>query len=129
MRKDAGRIISTFINQALNNQPIAIYGKDKQSRSLMYIDDLIKALLKLINTNYKIPINLGTPIEYSVLEIGTMINKLLNNSIIYSELPQDDPLKHKPNITRAKQLLDWNPKINLIEGLKQTINFYKNELN
>ncbi|MGB9883346.1 MAG: UDP-glucuronic acid decarboxylase family protein [Microgenomates group bacterium] len=133
MRIDDQRMVVNFIRQALKNEPITIYGSGKQTRSLCFIDDLVDGLYKLMtekNTNQQV-VNLGNPEEHTVLEYAQVIKKLTNSKskIIFKEpLPVDDPEKRQPDISKAKKLLNWQPKTNLEDGLKITINYYKNLL-
>jgi len=127
MDGDDGRVISNFIMQSLENKPITIYGNGDQTRSFCYVDNLIKGLYKVMNSNHMLPINLGNPKEYTILELAKKIIKLTGSKseIIYKDLPEDDPIRRKPDISLAKDLLDWNPMINLEEGLKKTIEYFK----
>jgi UDP-glucuronate decarboxylase len=124
-----GRVISNFIIQSLRNEDITVYGDGSQTRSFCYITDLVSALIKFIGLDEKItgPINLGNPIEFSIVEIAEIIIKLMNSrsKIIHEPLPLDDPKQRKPDITRAKNLLDWEPKIQINEGLDRTIADFK----
>ena len=128
MQKDDGRVISNFINQALNNENITIYGDGKQTRSFQYIDDLINAMIKIVNTSDSFvgPINIGNPIEYNINDLANLIIKLTNSNsnVIYKDLPIDDPKKRKPDISLANDILNWNPTINLESGLIETINYF-----
>jgi len=127
MQIDDGRVISNFIVQALKNEDITIYGNGSQTRSYCFVDDLIDGLIKLMNSSITTPINLGNPKEYSILETAKIIlSKIETNSkIIYKELPQDDPIKRKPDILKAQNELNWQPKIDLNEGLDKTISYFK----
>jgi len=127
MDKDDGRVISNFIIQSLNNKPIIIYGKGNQTRSFCYVDDLIKGLYKLMNSNHTKPVNLGSPDEFTILELAKKVIKLTrsNSVITYKELPEDDPFQRRPDISLAKKLLNWAPEIQLEEGLKYTIDYFK----
>jgi len=133
MRIDDKRMVVNFIIQALQNQPITIFGDGKQTRSLCYVEDLVAGLIKLMfskNTKGEI-VNLGNPEEHTVLEYAKIIKKLTGSKskIIFKEpLPQDDPRKRKPDITKAKKLLTWQPKTSLKEGLKKTIDYFKFKL-
>jgi len=126
------RMIVNFINQALAGKPITIFGDGKQTRSLCYIDDLVEGLIRLLffpKTKTQV-VNLGATNEYSVLEYAHLVKKLTasKSEIIFSEkLPENDPKIRKPDITKAKQLLNWEPKIDLEQGLKKIINFYKKQ--
>lgn len=128
-----GRVISNFICQALKGNNLTIYGNGSQTRSFCYIDDLIDALIKTMNTKKEFsgPINLGNPIEYTINEIAESIKNKINNkiNIIYMPLPIDDPHKRKPDISLAKKELNWKPKISLDKGLDLTISYFKNKLN
>lgn len=126
-----GRVISNFIVQALTNKDITIYGTGKQTRSFCYIDDLINGISKMINTNNFIgPINLGNPYEITIYELVQLILKLTNSKskIIYLPLPENDPVRRKPNINLAKEKLNWEPLIKLEDGLLKTISYFKERL-
>lgn len=129
MCKNDGRVVSNFIVQALNNEDITIYGDGTQTRSFQYIDDLIDGMIKVMDTNKSFigPINIGNPEEYTILELAEKIIDLTDSKsrIIFKELPQDDPKKRKPDITLAKDMLDWQPKVKLEEGLIKTIEYFK----
>ncbi len=128
MDKDDGRVVSNFIVQALNNDPITIYGTGKQTRSFCYVDDLIDGFIKLMNSDINItgPVNLGNPKEFTMIELANKIIELTNSKskLTFKELPQDDPKKRKPNIQAAKDYLDWEPKFSLDEGLVKTIEYF-----
>lgn len=127
MQKNDGRVISNFIVQALENKDITIYGDGTQTRSFCYVDDLIDGLIKLMNSNITTPTNLGNPVEYSMLNIAKIILKKIKTTskIIYKDLPQDDPTKRKPDISKAKKELNWEPKVSLNEGLDKTIEYFR----
>ena len=128
MDKNDGRVVSNFINQCINNQDITIYGDGNHTRSFCYIDDLVDGLIKLMNnTNTIGPINLGNPNEITIQDLAILI-KLLTSSkskIIYTQLPEDDPKKRKPDISKAIKYLHWKPKINLSDGILNTIEYFK----
>ena len=126
MDKDDGRVVSNFIMQALNNKPITIYGSGKQTRSFCYVSDLVEGLYRMMESNTIGPINLGNPGEFTILELAQKVIRLIKSKskIEYKELPQDDPRQRKPNITLAKKTLKWEPKIQLEEGLKKTIDYF-----
>tara|TARA_Y100000766_G_C18881853_1_gene593849 strand:- start:962 stop:1912 length:951 start_codon:yes stop_codon:yes gene_type:complete len=130
MAIDDGRVISNFITQALNDDDITIYGDGSQTRSFQYIDDLVDGLIKLMDNEKPFfgPINLGNPNEISMHDLALKILKLTksNSSIIYDDLPQDDPKKRKPEITLAIKKLNWLPLCDLEKGLNKTINYFKN---
>ena len=127
MDKNDGRVVSNFIMQALKNEPITVYGSGKQTRSFCFVSDLIEGLYRLMESHTIGPINLGNPEEFTILELAQKIIKLTNSKskIEYKDLPQDDPTQRQPEITLAKQILKWKPKIKIDEGLKETINYFK----
>jgi dTDP-glucose 4,6-dehydratase len=126
MRLNDGRVIPNFIYCALNNKPLPIYGDGKQTRSFCYIDDLIEGIIKILEVEYNLPINLGNPEEFTIIELAEKIEKIFGKKLGIKYLPglPDDPKKRKPDITLAKKLLSWEPKISLDEGLKKTIEYY-----
>ncbi len=126
-----GRVVSNFIVQTLSGKDITIYGDGSQTRSLCYVDDLIDGLIKLMNTeSVHQPINLGNPQERSIKQLAEEIIELTKSqsTIIYKELPEDDPMQRCPNIDRAKQLINWKPEIDFIDGIEKTIQYFKNKL-
>jgi len=133
MQPDDGRVISNFIVQALKNKDITIYGDGSQSRSFCYVDDLVEGIIKMMNSreDFVGPVNLGTPTEFTILELAKKIIKLTDSKskIIYKPLPEDDPKQRQPNINLAKKELKWTPKIQLDEGLKKTVSYFKRILN
>ena len=128
MRPDDGRVVSNFIVQALQGKDITIYGDGSQTRSFCYVDDLIEAIIKLMNTEkgFTGPVNLGNPCEFSILELAEIIINLTNSKskLIFKDLPKDDPKQRQPDITLAKDKLNWEPKIQLKEGLPKTIKYF-----
>jgi UDP-glucuronate decarboxylase len=126
MDKNDGRVVTNFINQALNNEDITLYGNGNQTRSFCYIDDQIDGLMKLMASNYVYPINIGNPHEITVKELSSLILQLTNSKskIVYKDLPSDDPTNRKPDITKAKNILKWEPKYDLEKGIIQTINYF-----
>lgn len=129
MHPNDGRVISNFIVQALKNQDITVYGQGTQTRSFCYVDDLIEGLIRMMNgsDDFIGPVNLGNPDEFSILELAEMVVSLTasRSKIIFKPLPQDDPLQRQPDITLATKCLDWEPKLNLEEGLKKTIEYFR----
>ena len=125
-----GRVVSNFILKALNNDPLSIYGNGSQTRSFCYVDDLVEGMIKLMNSEQEGPINFGNPNELTIKELAELIIKKINPelNIRYEELPEDDPIKRKPDIDLAKQLLGWEPKTSLSEGMDLTINYFRNLL-
>ena len=130
MRFDDGRVISNFITQSLRNKPITIFGDGNQTRSFCYVDDLINGMFLLMESNYKLPINIGNPNEFTIKELAYIVKTLINPNLelAFKDLPLDDPKQRKPSIALAKKILDWEPKIELEEGLIKTINWFKNNL-
>jgi len=128
MRRDDGRVISNFIVQALKNKPLTIYGRGHQTRSFCYVYDLIDALIKMMETPSHVtgPINIGNPLESKIIDIARDIINLCDSksTISFHELPVDDPTKRLPDIYLAEEVLNWNPKIDLKEGLKRTIDYF-----
>ena len=129
MSIDDGRAIPNFISQALNCKPITVYGNGKQTRSFCYIDDLIEVIYRLMNTRVHEPINLGNPDEFTILELAKQVLALSNSKskIVFKPLPQDDPKQRRPDIARAKKILNWQPKISLRVGLLRTINWFREQ--
>ena len=132
MHPNDGRVVSNFIVQALRGEDITVYGNGSQSRSFCYVDDLVEGLIKLMNSNSKItgPVNLGNPIEFTILELAEyIINQVSSKSkIIFNPLPGDDPKQRQPDISQARELLNWQPEIELKEGLAKTINYFEKKL-
>lgn len=128
MRPDDGRVISNFIMQALRNEPLTVYGDGSQTRSFCFVDDLIDGLIRLMAYEHVGPVNLGNPEEHTVVEIAEMIISLTESKskIVYRQLPQDDPTRRCPDITRAKEILLWQPKTSLQDGLQKTIAYFQN---
>ena len=130
MDKDDGRVVTNFINQALYDQNLTIYGDGNQTRSFQYVDDLIEGMIKVMNTdkNFHGPVNLGNPNEFTVKQLANLVVFLIKDTksrVVFEDLPQDDPVKRKPDITLAKTTLNWEPKVQLREGLLKTIEYFK----
>jgi UDP-glucuronate decarboxylase len=126
MDKYDGRVVSNFINQAIHNSDITLYGNGSQSRSFCYIEDLINGLIKLMNSSYNYPMNIGNPYEITVTELANIIIKLTNSksSVVYKPLPRDDPTNRRPDITKARDILEWEPTYHLEHGLMKTIEYF-----
>ena len=128
MHLNDGRVVSNFIVQALRGTPLTIFGDGTQTRSFCYVDDLIEGFVRLMNTNDDVtgPINLGKPGEFTILELAEKVIELSNSKseIIFKTLPADDPKQRRPDITQARKILEWEPKIELEEGLKRTIAYF-----
>jgi len=129
MRLNDGRALPNFVYQALSGQALTIYGDGKQTRSFCYVDDLIDGIYKLMLSDEHLPVNIGNPQEITILEFAERIRKHFDNvpQIIFEPLPQDDPKRRCPDISKAKRILKWEPKINLEEGLKRTLAYFKQE--
>src|SRR5262249_52841746 len=128
MRLNDGRALPNFVHQALTGQPITVYGDGKQTRSFCYVSDLIEGIYRLMLSSERLPVNLGNPQEITILEFAEKIRKNFENAspIIFEALPQDDPKQRCPDISKAKRLLGWEPKIGLDEGLRLTLTYFKN---
>lgn len=132
MAANDGRAVSNFIIQALKGEDITIYGDGSQTRSFCYVDDLVNGIVKMMGTGPETrgPINLGNPNEFTILELTEKVLELTGSSsrVVYRPLPADDPCKRKPDIAKAIKSLDWEPKIELVEGLKKTIEYFKTQI-
>ncbi len=130
MRLNDGRAVPNFLVQALNNQPITVYGKGSQTRSLCYVDDLIDGIVRLLGTDYSDPINIGSENEVTMLQLATRIRDLSGSSseIVFKPLPEDDPKQRRPDLTRARQVLRWEPTTSLDAGLNKTIAYFRQRL-
>jgi len=132
MLENDGRVVSNFIVQALGGKPLTLYGAGDQTRSFCYVDDLVEALIRLMNVDeVHDPVNLGNPGEFTIKELAEEVVKVCgsNSGVEYLPLPQDDPKQRKPDISRAQKLLDWNPSIPLNEGLQKTVAYFKQRVN
>lgn len=125
-----GRVVGNFVQQALKSEPLTIYGSGKQTRSFQYISDLVDGLVALMNSNYSQPVNLGNPQEHTIEEFAVIIRDLVggNNEIIEMAAVEDDPQRRKPDISRAKSVLNWEPLVMLRDGLEKTIEYFKQEI-
>ncbi len=131
MVKNDGRVVSNFIVQALEGKPITIYGDGSQTRSFCYVDDMVEALVKMMEQEEYIgPVNLGNPDEFTIKELAELVLELTgsNSELVYKELPPDDPVRRQPDITLAKKYLNWEPKVKLRDGLIKTIEYFKNRI-
>ncbi|MGB3136340.1 MAG: UDP-glucuronic acid decarboxylase family protein [Nodosilinea sp.] len=131
MLENDGRVVSNFVVQALQGNPLTVYGTGSQTRSFCYVSDLVEGLMRLMNGDYIGPVNLGNPDEYTILQLAQAVQSMINPDaeLIYKPLPQDDPQRRKPDITRAKTFLDWSPTVPLQEGLKLTIDDFRDRFN
>ena len=130
MRLLDGRVVPNFIMQALRGEPLTVYGEGQQTRSFQYVDDLVAGLNELLYANYHLPVNIGNPNEMTVLEFAKKIIELTGSTstIVFKPLPEDDPQVRQPDISKAKELLGWEPKVNLELGLKKTIEYFRSKL-
>lgn len=130
MLENDGRVVSNFIYQALQNRPLTVYGDGTQTRSFCYVSDLVEGLIRMMNNDYTGPFNLGNPGEYTILQLAQTIRDKLNPDaeIEFNPLPSDDPRQRQPDISRAKTYLDWEPRVGLVEGLKLTIDDFRDRL-
>ena len=130
MRINDGRVVSNFIIQALEQEDLTIYGKGTQTRSFCYVDDLINGIVKMMDIDRKLPLNLGNPCEDKIIDLAEIIIKLTGSKskIKFCPLPEDDPQRRKPDITKAGKILDWQPQVSLEEGLAKTIEYFKGKL-
>jgi len=131
MRPDDGRVVPTFIMQCLRGKPLTIFGSGKQTRSFCYVSDLVEGIYKLMLTNYHYPVNLGNPKELSIEGLAKSIREITGKKveIVRKELPEDDPKCRKPDITKAKELLSWEPEVDVMDGLRKTVKWFKDTSN
>jgi dTDP-glucose 4,6-dehydratase len=130
MRLDDGRVVPNFIGQALRGEPLTVYGEGKQTRSFCYVDDLVEGIYRLLFAEFHEPVNIGNPNEVTVLEFAREILALSGSKsqIVYKPLPQDDPKLRRPDITRAKRLLGWEPRVDRETGLRRTLDYFRQKL-
>ncbi len=130
MRLDDGRVLPNFMGQALRGEPLTVYGDGSQTRSFCYVSDLVEGIFRLLFTDFHEPVNLGNPAEITILQFAEEIRQLAGSTvpIVFKPLPQDDPKLRQPDITRARKLLGWEPKVGRSEGLKRTMEHFKKKL-
>ena len=132
MHPNDGRVVSNVIVQALRGDDITIYGDGRQTRSFCYVDDLVEAMIRTMNTpdDFTGPVNIGNPREFTIVQLAEEVLKLTGSKskLIYKPLPSDDPRQRRPDITLAKQVLNWAPSIELEEGLRKTIKYFQTKL-
>jgi dTDP-glucose 4,6-dehydratase len=130
MRLDDGRALPAFMSQALRGEDITVFGDGSQTRSFCFVDDLIEGIYRLLLSDYALPVNIGNPNEISLKDFAEEIQRLTgtNSKIIYQPLPQDDPKQRQPDISKAKNILNWEPKVDRAEGLKVTLEYFKQAL-
>ena len=127
MRLNDGRIIPAFIGQALRGEDLTIFGDGMQTRSFCYVDDQVEGIYRLLLSDYNLPVNIGNPDEITIKDFAEEIIKLTGTTqkIVYNPLPMNDPLQRQPDITKAKAILDWEPKVSRAEGMKITFDYFK----
>ena len=126
MRLNDGRVVPNFIKQALNGEPLTVYGAGNQTRSFCYVSDLVEGIYRLLLSDEALPTNIGNPTEMTILQFAERINALTGNpgGIVYEALPKDDPQQRRPDITKARRILGWQPQVGLDEGLERTIAYF-----
>ncbi len=130
MRLDDGRALPTFMSQALRGEDVTVYGDGSQTRSFCYVDDLVEGIYRLLLSDYHMPVNIGNPVEISLLQFAEEVIALTGSKskIVYEPLPQDDPKQRQPNITKAKEILGWQPTVDRSEGLRRTLEYFKQHI-
>lgn len=130
MRLNDGRVVPNFIGQALRGEDITVYGDGSQTRSFCYVSDEIEGIYRLMMSDHNLPVNIGNPEEHTILEFAKIILEIIGSSsrIVFKDLPVDDPKQRRPDITKAMELLEWEPKVSLSDGLKETVKYYKESL-
>jgi len=130
MRINDGRVVPAFVSQALKNKPVTVFGKGLQTRSFCYVSDLIEGIYRLMMSDYDLPVNIGNPVEMTMLEFAEEIIRATGSKskIVFKPLPQDDPKQRKPDITKAKKILKWEPKVGLADGLVKTIEYFRKKV-
>jgi len=130
MRLRDGRVVPAFIGQALKGEPLTVFGAGQQTRSFCYCTDLIDGIYRLSQADYHEPVNIGNPTEFTILEFGKLVLQLTGSpsQIVYKPLPQDDPKQRRPDITKARKLLGWEPQVPLAEGLAKTIDYFRDKV-
>jgi len=127
MRKDDGRAIPSFVSQCLEGRNITVYGDGTQSRSFCYISDMVEGIYRLINSDYHMPVNIGNPEEMTIIKLAEEVKAITGSrsEIIFQDLPEDDPMVRRPDITRARKIINWEPEVGFSEGIARTINYFK----
>ena len=130
MRLRDGRVVPAFISQALTHKPITVFGRGTQTRSFCYVSDLIEGIYRLMMSNYALPVNIGNPVELTMLQFAEAIRKATRSrsKIVFQSLPQDDPKQRRPDIAKARKFLKWEPRVPLAQGLKQTIAYFRGKV-
>ena len=129
MKLNDGRVVPAFLDQALNSKPLTVFGDGSQTRSFCYVSDLVEGLWRLAQSDEHFPVNLGNPLEMTILEFAKLIQKLTGNNceIQFCPLPQDDPKRRCPDISKAQRVLGWQPQVSLEEGLRRTIEYFRSQ--
>jgi dTDP-glucose 4,6-dehydratase len=129
MRSGDGRVIPTFITEALKNKPLPVFGDGKQTRSFCYISDMVEGITKMAQNDYALPVNLGNPLEYTILELADVVKELCSSTstLKFLSLPENDPRKRKPDIRKAQELLGWKPRVELKQGLTNVIDWFRSK--
>ena len=127
MRLDDGRALPTFMSQALKGEDITVFGDGSQTRSFCYVDDLVEGIYRLLMSEYHLPVNIGNPAEITLLDFANEVQRLIggDSKIVFEPLPQDDPKQRQPDITKAREILGWEPKVDRSEGLKRTLDYFR----
>jgi len=130
MRLNDGRALPAFFSQAMTNQDITVFGDGSQTRSFCYVSDLVEGIFRLLKSDYNLPVNIGNPDEISILEIAEEVKAMVNSDakIVFKGLPKDDPKVRRPDITKAREILNWEPKVNRKEGLSKTMEYFKSKV-
>src|SRR6202000_110824 len=130
MRLNDGRVVPAFVSQALKNKAVTVFGKGLQTRSFCYVSDLIEGIYRVMMSDYDLPVNIGNPVEMTMLQFAEQIIKATKSKskIVFKPLPQDDPKQRQPDISRAKKLLKWEPKVALASGLVNTIEYFRGKI-
>jgi dTDP-glucose 4,6-dehydratase len=125
-----GRVISNFMMQALRGEPLTIYGDGQQTRSFCYVDDLIDGIMRLAHSDEHLPVNIGNPVEFTILECAQAVLEVTasKSKLCFVDLPVDDPTRRRPDITKARTLLGWEPRVELREGLERSLDYFKSKL-
>ena len=127
MALNDGRVVPAFLDQALRGQPLTIFGDGTQTRSFCYVSDLVDGLIRLSESDERYPVNLGNPAELTILDFAEAIRRLMGSKLdlVFEPLPDDDPRKRRPDISKAKRVLGWEPKVNLEDGLRETVEYFR----
>jgi dTDP-glucose 4,6-dehydratase len=130
MRLDDGRVVPNFVAQALRGEALTVYGKGDQTRSFCYVSDLVEGIYRLLLSDEKEPVNIGNPKEMTILQFAEEIRRLVGSTseVVFRDLPEDDPKTRQPDIAKARRVLEWEPKVELEEGLRTTIEYFRSRV-